>query len=99
MLAEYGDISQMPVSHMTVMTTGKSGVVQTPYGIIEFTHTKRGRAEVVRRSLYVIGRPLRIATRSAAIEDLRRVGRNMNMLNADAQDNSLGVGANAGRTA
>ena len=85
-LAEYGAISQIPVNRMTVMTTGKSGVVETPFGVIEFTHTKRGRAEIFKRTMQATGRPLRIATRQAAIRDLLRVGRNANMLVNDPQD-------------
>ena len=88
MLSEYGDISKVPVTHMTVMTTGKSGTYETPYGTIEFTHTKRGRADIVSRSIRAPGRPLRIATQKAALEDLRRVGRNLNMLDVNTDDES-----------
>ena len=80
MLSEYGVISQIPINRMTVMTTGKSGVVDTPYGVIEFTHTKRGVADILNRTAQSKGRPLRIATQAAAIRDLLRVGRNANMI-------------------
>lgn len=79
-LSEYGAISQIPIDRMTVMTTGRSGLHKTPYGTIEFTHTKRTRSEILGRTLSPNGRPLRIATRSAAIRDLLRVGRNTNMI-------------------
>ncbi|MFZ4709869.1 MAG: type IV toxin-antitoxin system AbiEi family antitoxin [Zwartia sp.] len=79
-LSEYGVISQVPVSRMTVMTTGKSGTVETPYGTIEFTHTKRRVVEIIKRTLLAKGRPLRIATKQAAVRDLLRVGRNANMI-------------------
>jgi predicted transcriptional regulator of viral defense system len=79
-LSEYGTISQIPINRMTVMTTGKSGVVDTPYGTIEFTHTKRHSAEIIKRTMHAKGRPLRIATKQAAIRDLLRVGRNANMI-------------------
>jgi predicted transcriptional regulator of viral defense system len=79
-LSEYGAISQIPINRMTVMTTGRSGVHKTPFGIIEFTHTKRARATILGRTLAPKGRPLRIATRSAAVRDLLRVGRNANMI-------------------
>ncbi|MEI8402720.1 MAG: hypothetical protein WCG12_18105 [Alcaligenaceae bacterium] len=79
-LSEYGVISQIPINRMTVMTTGKSGTVETPYGTIEFTHTKRRVAEIIKRTLFVKGRPLRIATKQAAVRDLLRVGRNANMI-------------------
>ena len=95
-LSEYGAISQIPVGRITVMTTGVGGEYNTPYGTIEFTHTKRARAALASRTLYVEGRPLRIATKRAAAQDLRRVGRNVNMLiDADADDDEqVGNGGN-----
>lgn len=80
MLSEYGLISQVPVSRLTLMTSGAGGLHKTPYGTIEFTHTKRRVAELILRTRSVPGRPLRIATREAAVTDLLRVGRNTNML-------------------
>ena len=80
MLSEHGLISQIPISRLTVMTTGASGTHTTPYGVIEFTHTKRTRPQVLARTAFVKGRPLRIAKRRAAVQDLRRVGRNTDML-------------------
>jgi predicted transcriptional regulator of viral defense system len=85
-LSEYGVISQIPVSRMTVMTTGASGLIETPYGVIEFTHTKRSVAEIIKRTLMPKGRPLRIATQEAAVRDLLRVGRNVNMMDLSALD-------------
>jgi hypothetical protein len=93
-LSEYGAISQIPINTMTVMTTGRSGVHKTPYGTIEFTHTKRAPAEILMRTLAPKGRPLRIATRSAAVRDLMRVGRNVNMIIHDEpEDESEGQAA------
>ena len=83
MLSEYGVISQIPVERITVMTTGAKGTYKTPYGTIEFTHTKRSPATVLARSLQEEGRPLRVAKKRAAVGDLLRVGRNTNMINED----------------
>ena len=80
MLSEYGVISQVPVRRLTVMTTGAKGSYDTPYGTIEFTHTKRRPADIVKRTLYVNTRPLRIASQAAALRDLLRVGRNTDMI-------------------
>ncbi|AMP02406.1 type IV toxin-antitoxin system AbiEi family antitoxin [Collimonas pratensis] len=88
-LSEYGAISQIPINRMTVMTTGKSGVVDTPYGTIEFTHTKRRAAEIIKRTMQAKGRPLRIATKQAAIRDLLRVGRNANMIDRSELEDEL----------
>lgn len=80
LLSEHGVISQIPISHLTVMTTGASGTHETPYGTIEFTHTKRSIPEVLFRTVYVKERPLRMAKKRAAIQDLMRVGRNTDMI-------------------
>ncbi|SJN14822.1 hypothetical protein CZ787_17065 [Halomonas citrativorans] len=85
-LSEYGVISQIPVGRLTVMTTGRKGEYRTPYGVIEFTHTKRPISDI----LSVIkdrGRPLKVATKQAALRDLKRVGRNTHLIDkGDAHD-------------
>lgn len=84
-LSEWGVISQIPVERLTVMTTGRSGEYHTPYGVIEFTHTQRPLADVM-KSYVDRGRHLPIATREAAIRDLRRVGRNTHLMMLEEQD-------------
>ena len=84
MLSEYGVISQVPMSRITLMTTGANGIYETPYGVIEFTHTKRRPAELIARTMSVKGRPLRIATKQAALADLVRAGRNTDMIDKEA---------------
>ncbi len=81
MLSEHGVISQIPLSRLTVMTTGASGIHDTPYGTIEFTHTKRSIPEILDRTVFIKDRPLRIAKKQAAVTDLLRVGRNTEMIN------------------
>jgi predicted transcriptional regulator of viral defense system len=80
MLSEYGVISQVPVHRITLMTTGANGIYDTQYGTIEFTHTKRRPAEIIKRTIVAQGRPLRLATKEAAVKDLLRSGRNVNMM-------------------
>lgn len=80
-LSEYGIISQIPIDRLTVMTTGRRGIYKTPYGIIEFTHTKRDFVNILNGVLQVEKRPLRIATKEIAWRDLKRVGRNIDMVN------------------
>jgi predicted transcriptional regulator of viral defense system len=81
-LSEYGVISQAPVGRITVVTTGRKGEYRTPYGVIEFTHTKRPLSEVL-ESMIDRQRPLRVATKEAALRDLRRVGRNTHLINSE----------------
>jgi predicted transcriptional regulator of viral defense system len=83
-LSEYGLISQIPTDHLTLMTTGKGGVYKTPYGVIEFTHTKRSIADILNSTMKDKNRPLRIASKETAIRDLKRVGRNTHLLIEEA---------------
>ncbi len=78
-LSEYGAISQVPIDRLTVMTTGRRGTYTTPYGTIEFTHTSRGLPDILVGSREV-GRPLRLATPQTAWRDLKRVGRNIHIM-------------------
>ena len=82
-LAEYGVISQVPIDRLTVMTTGRKGEYKTPFGTIEFTHTKRSAAQII-DSIKTVGRPLRLATKEAAWRDLKRIGRNTHLVNEQA---------------
>lgn len=81
MLSEYGIISQVPVDRLTVMTTGRKGVYTTPYGTIEYTHTKRPEAKLRSGVYQVENRPLYIASKETAWRDLKRVGRNIDLVN------------------
>lgn len=83
MLSEYGIISQIPIDILTVMTTGREGIYKTPFGTIEFTHTKRSFIKIVKDLKQVGNRPLRIATKEVAWRDLKRVGRNTTMVDTE----------------
>jgi hypothetical protein len=76
-LSEAGAISQI-ASTLTCMTTGSPGWFDTPWGAIEFTHTDRtikvGEDVVVQED-----GTLEATIRTAA-RDLRRVGRNLNLI-------------------
>ncbi|TKY80591.1 type IV toxin-antitoxin system AbiEi family antitoxin domain-containing protein [Pectobacterium polonicum] len=78
-LSEYGVISQIPIDRITVMTTGRSEEHKTPFGVIEFTHTKRSPEQIL-QDTYFGNSPLRHATKKTAVRDLRRVGRNTHLI-------------------
>lgn len=78
-LSQYGVISQIPMDRITVMTTGRRGEYKTPFGTIEFTHTKRSPIDIY-QSTVLPDSPLPIARKDAAIRDLRRVGRNLHLI-------------------
>jgi predicted transcriptional regulator of viral defense system len=83
-LSEYGAISQIPLDRLTVMTTGRKGEYRTPYGVIEFTHTARPAQDILAHTVLVPERPLRVATRAKAWRDLKRVGRNLALVDREA---------------
>ncbi|MCF9158081.1 hypothetical protein J7919_23515, partial [Vibrio parahaemolyticus] len=70
--------SQVMTDRITIMTTGRKGEFRTPYGVIEFTHTKRDDIDIINNTI-TSARPLRIAT----LRDLKRVGRNTHLIVTD----------------
>ena len=84
-LSEYGIISQIPLGRITVMTTGRGGEYHTPFGVIEFTHTKRPLGAIL-DGMLERGSPLRIAKKETAWRDLKRVGRNTDLADKEALD-------------
>ena len=90
-LSEYGAISQVPLAGITVMTTGRTGTFDTPFGLVVFTHTKRSTSDILEQTREV-GRPLRVATPSAASRDLRRVGRNVHLIDEGKLEEAIADG-------
>lgn len=75
-----GDISQVVMDRVTVVTKGRSGTFSTPYGVIEFTHTKKP-VDTIAPHLYLdtdIG--MYRADSNQAITDLKNCNRNVHML-------------------
>ncbi len=84
-LSEYGVISQVPQGYLTVMTTGRKGTFRLPHnGVIEFTHTARTPGNIARSTFPCDERGrLRVAKPWTALRDLRRVGRNLHMVDIE----------------
>lgn len=78
-----GRISQLTMKRLTVMTTGKSSTVKTPFGVIEFTHTKRDIRSLADEIYFDDETGIFRATEYRAIADLKRVGRNVGMIIED----------------
>lgn len=94
-LGNYSIISQQTIACVTVMTTGRKGRFRTPYGMVAFTHTNRSVSEILDRTVDD-GRPLRLAHPRLALEDLRRVGRNLDLVDMDelaAIEEEMGLAA------
>ena len=79
-LSEAGAISQVPTV-LTCMTTGAPGQFDTPWGAIEFTHTDRDIA--FGTDVHARDDGLIESTVERAARDLRRVGRNVGLIDAD----------------
>jgi hypothetical protein len=81
-----GDISQLVMDRVTVITKGRSGIFTTPYGVIEFTHTKKPVGAIA-PNLYLdtdIG--MYRAMPRQAIADLNDCRRNIHMLESNNAD-------------
>jgi hypothetical protein len=71
---------------ITIMTTGRKGTITTAFGVIEFTHTKRSINELSNNVYYDDEIGIFRATTEQAIKDLRRVGRNVEMIMPERSD-------------
>jgi len=76
-LSEVGAISQVATA-LTCMTTGSPGRFDTPWGVIEFTHTDRHIA--VGTDVHARDDGVLEATVERSARDLRRVGRNTDLI-------------------
>ncbi len=79
-LSEAGVISQITTA-LTCMTTGSPGRFETPWGAVEFTHT--GRKIEVGTDVVVQDDGTLEATIRTAVRDLRRVGRNLDLIDEE----------------
>ena len=83
-LSEYGMISQIPMTTITCMTTGRSGRFEIrDYGTVEFTHTKKEQEILLPHLVYDTARGCYIADAELALMDLKAVGRNIDLLDKE----------------
>ena len=81
-LGDYSIVFQQTIACITVMTTGRKGRFETPYGSIEFRHAARHISKILDGTVDV-GRPLRLARPRLALEDLRRIGRKLELVDTE----------------
>jgi hypothetical protein len=79
-LSYTGDISQVLMDRVTVVTKGRSGTFSTPYGVIEFTHTKKPINHIAPNLYFDPDIKMYRATTEQAIADLKHCNRNVHML-------------------
>lgn len=78
-LGEASIISQIP-SCLTFVTTGASYTFETPIGAISFLHTEQPPEEWSEHLTYIKERQIYQASPERALEDLKRYGRNLHMV-------------------
>lgn len=81
-LSHTGDISQVLMDRVTVVTKGRSGIFSTPYGVIELTHTKKPMSSISPNLYFDPDIRMYRATTKQAIADLKNCNRNVHMLEA-----------------
>lgn len=84
-LHELGLISQIP-TRLTCMTSGRSALFQTPFGSIEFSHTKRQPKFLLENLDFDVERGVYLASQKLALADLQRTGRNLDLVDYAAPD-------------
>jgi predicted transcriptional regulator of viral defense system len=84
-LHEHGLISQVP-NRLTFMTTGPSWTYTTLVGVIEFVHSQRDVATRRRRATFDRDRRIYVASPELALEDLTRVGRNLDLVDDETEN-------------
>ncbi|EMI4516142.1 TPA: hypothetical protein ACN33E_003347 [Vibrio parahaemolyticus] len=77
-LSRWSVISQIPMI-LILGTTGESGFYKTRFGSIEFVHVPHSR-EVIRSNTTEPYYAIRLAKKSFAFEDLKRIDRNMHLI-------------------
>ena len=79
-LSHTGDISQVVIDRVTVVTKGRSGTFATPYGFIELTHTKQSVEQIAPNLYFDADIQMYRATPEQATVDLKHCRRNLHML-------------------
>lgn len=84
-LSDAGIISQIPMNWVTLMSSGRSSVVQCgDFGHIEFVHTKKQISEIADQLTYDIGCRLWRASVILAFKDMKATRRNMDLIDREA---------------
>lgn len=73
-------VSQIPVGRLTVVTTGREGEFETPFGTIEFIHTSRSWSYLLDHTIDYPGHALRLATKEHTVRGLVRSGRSLDLI-------------------
>ncbi len=93
-LSDAGIISQVPISWISLMSTGRTYTVDCgKWGTIEFIHTKKRPAALAPQLIYDRSVGLWRASVELALQDMRRIGRPLDLINWDALKEMERIGA------
>lgn len=81
-LSQWGVISQIPIGRVTYMTTGRSATYDTPFGVIELTHSKLSADQILPNLVFREGR-LPLAKKQFAYENLKSTRRNLHLVDME----------------
>jgi hypothetical protein len=80
-LSEEGYISQIPINHIALMSSGRSYSYDcSPWGTVEFVHTTRSPGQVMSHLFFDNALGLWRADKELALYDLKRTGRYLDLL-------------------
>lgn len=80
-LSDAGVISQIPVNWITLMSSGRSHIIDCGnFGHIEFIHTGKSLDKILSHLVYDMKCGLWRATISLALQDMKATGRNMELV-------------------
>jgi hypothetical protein len=89
-LGDLGIISQVPLQHITIMSSGSSGIVRCgALGSIEFTHTKKVSGTLMELLSYDPACRMLRANAALAYADLEAARRNLHLVDKDVLDEYL----------
>ena len=80
-ISDAGLISQIPMNWITLMSSGRSHIVECgDYGHIEFVHTEQRPEEIIGELVYDSSRHLWRASEKQALRDMRMTRRSMDLV-------------------
>ena len=83
-LSEHGIISQIPIGYISLMTTGRSGIINCgKYGTIEFIHTKKDINKIQKELVYNYKYRLWCAKVTLAYKDIKNTKRSLDLINKE----------------
>ena len=89
-LSDAGVISQIPLSSIFVMSSGRSSVIDCGrFGVIEFVHTKKKPPSLKSEIFYDEQIGMWRATVKQALADLKKTGRNLELIDWDEANEYL----------